>query len=124
MLDSLSNFIIKFRLYFVGIILLVTLFMSYNMQFVEYNYSYFPIFFVRGISIRNRIHDIFMENNIICRKYWYPLITDHDIYSNCKKINLINSKQLAESTLCLPIYPDLTDSEQSNIIDILIEELV
>ena len=91
---------------------------------VEYNYSYFPIFFVRGISIRNRIHDIFMENNIICRKYWYPLITDHDIYSNCKKINLINSKQLAESTLCLPIYPDLTDSEQSNIIDILIEELV
>ena len=40
MLDSLSNFIIKFRLYFVGIILLVTLFMSYNMQFVEYNYSF------------------------------------------------------------------------------------
>jgi dTDP-4-amino-4,6-dideoxygalactose transaminase len=90
---------------------------------VEYNYAYFPIFFVRGLSIRDEIHDIFIANNIICRKYWYPLITDHDIYSKCNKHNLVNSRKLSNSTLCLPIYPDLTKSEQNYIIDILIEEL-
>jgi dTDP-4-amino-4,6-dideoxygalactose transaminase len=90
---------------------------------IEYNYAYFPIFFVRGLSIRDEIHDIFIANNIICRKYWYPLITDHDIYSKCNKHNLVNSRKLSDSVLCLPIYPDLTKSEQNYIIDILIEEL-
>ena len=90
---------------------------------VEYNYAYFPIFFVRGLSIRDEIHDIFIANNIICRKYWYPLITDHDIYSKCNKHNLVNSRKLSDSVLCLPIYPDLTKSEQNYIIDILIEEV-
>ena len=90
---------------------------------LEYNYTYFPVFFNKGISIRDRIHDEFKKQNIICRKYWYPLISDHDIYSRCKKVNLINSKILSDSILCLPLYPDLTDIEQKFIIDILIEEL-
>jgi dTDP-4-amino-4,6-dideoxy-D-glucose transaminase len=90
---------------------------------IEYNCAYFPIFFVKGLSIRDKIHDIFIANNIICRKYWYPLITDHDIYSKCNKHNLVNSRKLSDSVLCLPIYPDLTKSEQNYIIDILIEEV-
>jgi dTDP-4-amino-4,6-dideoxygalactose transaminase len=90
---------------------------------VNYNYAYFPIFFARWLSIRDKIHDIFIANNIICRKYWYPLITDHDIYSKCNKHNLVNSRKLSDSVLCLPIYPDLTKSEQNYIIDILIEEV-
>jgi len=90
---------------------------------IEYNYAYFPIFFTKGLSIRDKIYDIFMKHNIVCRKYWYPLISDHDIYSKCKKHNLINSKKLSDSNLCLPIYPDLTKSEQNYIIDILIDEL-
>ena len=40
MIDSLSNFIVKYRLIFVISILLVTVFMGYNMRFVEYNYSF------------------------------------------------------------------------------------
>ena len=40
MLDYLSNFLIKFRLYFVVSILVITAFMGYKMQFVEYNYSF------------------------------------------------------------------------------------
>ena len=40
MLDYLSNFIIKFRLYFVISILIITAFMGYKTQFIEYNYSF------------------------------------------------------------------------------------
>ena len=90
---------------------------------VNYNYAYFPLFFEAGISKRDQIHKKLYDQNIICRKYWYPLISDHDIYSRYKKVNLINSKILSDSILCLPLYPDLTDIEQKFIIDILIEEL-
>ena len=90
---------------------------------VNYNYAYFPLFFEAGISKRDQVHKKLYDQNIICRKYWYPLISDHDIYSRYKKVNLINSKILSDSILCLPLYPDLTDIEQKFIIDILIEEL-
>ena len=40
MIDSLSNFIVKYRFIFVISILLMTVFMGYNMRFVEYNYSF------------------------------------------------------------------------------------
>ena len=40
MIDSLSNFIVKYRFIFVISILLITVFMGYNMRFVEYNYSF------------------------------------------------------------------------------------
>jgi len=40
MLDFLSHFIVKYRLVFVISILMITVFMGYNMRFVEYNYSF------------------------------------------------------------------------------------
>ena len=36
----LGYFIVKYRLIFVISILLITVFMGYNMRFVEYNYSF------------------------------------------------------------------------------------
>jgi len=93
-------------------------------DYVEYNYAYYPVFFNEGIKIRDRIQNKLYQNNIICRKYWYPLICDHAVYATCRKINIINSKILSNSILCLPIYPDLTDIELYQIIDIIKKELV
>ena len=84
---------------------------------VEYNYAYFPLYFKKGISIRDKVYEGLIKKNVFCRKYWYPLITDFEIYSNCRKTELINAKSLSDSTLCLPIYPDLTQNQQEYIIN-------
>ena len=45
--------------------------------------------------------------------------SDHNIYSSCTKHNLINSKKLSDSILCLPLYPDLENKDVEKIIDII-----
>lgn len=80
---------------------------------VEYNYSYFPIYVNKnqyGLT-RDELFTKFRKNNILVRKYFYPLLDNSD--------NLVNAKLLADSVLCLPIYPDLTNTE--NIIKIICE---
>lgn len=72
---------------------------------VEYNYSYFPIYVNKnqyGLT-RDELFTKFRNNNILVRKYFYPLLDNSD--------NLVNAKLLADSVLCLPIYPDLTNPE-------------
>lgn len=72
---------------------------------IEYNYSYFPIYVNKnqyGLT-RDELFTKFRNNNILVRKYFYPLLDNSD--------NLINAKLLADSVLCLPIYPDLTNPE-------------
>ena len=72
---------------------------------VEYNYSYFPIYVNKnqyGLT-RDELFTKFRKNNILVRKYFYPLLDNSD--------NLVNAKLLADSVLCLPIYPDLTNPE-------------
>ena len=88
-------------------------------KFLKYNYAYFPVFFNEGIVIRDKIYTKLQENNINCRKYWYPLISDHDIYSKCKKYELTNSIMLSENTLSLPIYADLDKDIIMQIINII-----
>lgn len=72
---------------------------------IEYNYSYFPIYVNKnqyGLT-RDELFTKFRNNNILVRKYFYPLLDNSD--------NLVNAKLLADSVLCLPIYPDLTNPE-------------
>jgi len=40
-----------------------------------------------------------------------------------KSSNLPNAEKLAEKVICLPIYPDLTVSEQDYIIEIFLREI-
>ena len=40
MIDNFSNFILRYRVFFVSIIFLFTIFMAYQSQFVRYNYNF------------------------------------------------------------------------------------
>ena len=82
---------------------------------IEYNYAYFPIFFKKGRRIRDRLYRMLKRKNINCRKYWYPLITDHSIYKEGVDEIFYNAKNLSEAILSLPIYPDL-EREYINLI--------
>ncbi len=87
---------------------------------ISYNYCYVPIFFSEGKQKRDVAYKIMREKNIICRKYWSPLITDHIPYSKMNYFKLVNAKILSDNVLCLPIYPDLKQAELNKIFDTLI----
>lgn len=86
------------------------------------NYAYFPVVFDGYKYTRDEVFSLFAENNIIARKYFYPLTSDFACY---KKLPSANSntpvaKKLADSVLCLPLYADLTLEQVDHICDILL----
>ncbi|NLD47928.1 MAG: DegT/DnrJ/EryC1/StrS family aminotransferase [Clostridiaceae bacterium] len=78
----------------------------------NYNFSYFPIFVDEkqyGKS-RDELYYHLRNNNIFCRRYFYPLISDFPTYRNLPSANNENlpiAKKISEKVICLPIYPDL-----------------
>ena len=60
---------------------------------INYNYAYAPVSFSGGKVYRDAMYITMRENNILCRKYWYPLITEHNVYKNSVTDKLINAKK-------------------------------
>lgn len=81
------------------------------------NYSYFPILIKssKGPEVRDELFSHLASHNVFARKYFFPLISNVNIYKNCKKDDLINSILASNQVLCLPLYPDLSNSEISYI---------
>ena len=86
---------------------------------LNYNYAYCPVIFEKGIKSRDRAYEALKKRNIFCRKYWFPLITEHDAYSSSKSDKLKNAKGLSQKILFLPIFPGLDNSVISTILNIL-----
>ena len=59
-----------------------------------------PVFFNEGIVVRDKVYKTLKDKNIICRKYWYPLLPDHKFYNNSIINDLTNARRLSESVLC------------------------
>ena len=74
----------------------------------KYNYSYYPIFFSQGNKMRETIFKDLKKKNIYCRKYWYPLISDHTCYSN-ESYDVPNARKLSDSVLALPMGNDVSE---------------
>ena len=63
------------------------------------------------------------DNNILGRRYFYPLISEFVTYKgleSAKKENLPVAHKLAESVICLPMYADLTDADVDRIIKVVV----
>ena len=83
------------------------------------NHAYFPIVISENYPLsRDEIFEKLKERQIFARKYFYPLMTDLNIYqqyaSDTPKASLL-SKQV----LCLPMYPTLTSDECIFITEII-----
>jgi len=93
---------------------------------IEYNFSYFPILVQKEYPLtRDELFDKFTKNNIFPRKYFYPLITDFSLYKNYKiisKHNVPNARRVADSVMCLPLYPDLTENDVDRVCDVILAE--
>lgn len=91
---------------------------------VKHNYAYFPIFIDKekyGMS-RDDLYNKLKENNILARRYFYPLISNFPVYRGLESAtpdNLPVATKLADQVLCLPMYAGLEDEDIDRIITII-----
>lgn len=92
----------------------------------DHNYAYFPIIITDDCDLnRDEVMDYLKQKNVHCRRYFYPLISDHECYATYrpeKSNDLQNARYTADRILCLPLYPSLS-TEQARSIMTMIKEL-
>ncbi len=89
----------------------------------EPNYAYCPLRIGRSFPLnRDALMAKLEEHNIFARRYFYPLITDMPAYCDYKQ-HFPVATQIAEEILCLPLYPDLSEEDQSRVIDVIASSL-
>lgn len=96
-------------------------------QDTNYNYAYFPILVEANFPIsRDQLYDMYLEEGIHVRRYFYPLISDLPMYrglSSASSGRLAVAKSISERILCLPIYPDLNSAQQAQVVNVLTRNL-
>lgn len=87
------------------------------------NYSYFPVLVSDEYRLsRDELYQYLKDNNVLSRRYFYPLISDMPMYRglpSAQNNNLPNSRYLSDRVLCLPIYSGLNKEEQMYVIDLI-----
>lgn len=93
----------------------------HDIEGVRHNYSYFPIFVDEkeyGLT-RDELYQKLKDNNILGRRYFYPLISDFSTYrelDSAKPTNLPIANKVAYQVICLPIYDNLELKDVERII--------
>lgn len=92
---------------------------------IRANFSYFPIFVGPDYALRrDELYDRLKRENVLARRYFYPLISDMPMYrglASAAPANLPCARKLADQVLCLPIYPDLSPTEVDRVITLIRE---
>lgn len=86
------------------------------------NYAYFPVVFEDN---RDEIYQRLNQNQIIARKYFYPLTNDFACYADLfvpGKVSTPVAAYLADHILCLPLYADLCPKDVDRICDIILNK--
>lgn len=91
---------------------------------VTYNYSYFPVFIDAekyGMS-RDELYFKMRENNILGRRYFYPLISTFSTYRGLPSAAISNlpvATRMADTVICLPLHHDLNEEDVTRIINLI-----
>ena len=87
------------------------------------NAAYFPILLSGDYPLaRDELYFKISAQGIHGRRYFYPLISDMPMYRglpSVKRGDLHVANQIAEQVICLPIYPDLLESDCKTIVKII-----
>lgn len=95
-----------------------------DMPGVRHNYSYFPIFVDAeeyGMT-RDELYFKMKEQNILGRRYFYPLISTFSTYralDSAKPENLPNATRIANEVICLPMHHELSRKDLDLIISLI-----
>lgn len=92
-----------------------------DMPGVRHNYSYFPIFVDAekyGMT-RDELYFRMKEQNILGRRYFYPLISEFSTYrglESAKPELLPNAHKMADSVICLPMHTNIGNDDIETIL--------
>jgi dTDP-4-amino-4,6-dideoxygalactose transaminase len=86
---------------------------------IKHNYSYFPIIIdpLEFGADRDELCEHLKKDNIITRKYFYPLVSNYPVFKIFKKSNLPVAEKIAKNILCIPLYHDLTDEQIQRVVN-------
>jgi dTDP-4-amino-4,6-dideoxy-D-glucose transaminase len=91
--------------------------------FANSNFSYFPVLIESDYPLsRDELYEKLKTNNILSRRYFYPLISNMPMYRgllSAAAAHLPQANQLADKVLCLPIFHELSETDQQFIIDLI-----
>lgn len=91
-----------------------------DMPGVKHNYSYFPIFVDAekyGMT-RDELYFKMKEQNVLGRRYFYPLISEFSTYrglDSARLDNLPNAHKMADTVICLPMHHALSENDINKI---------
>ena len=91
---------------------------------VESNYAYFPVVFDGYKYGRDEVFERLAAQNIIARKYFYPITNAFDCYKGRPGFDPATTpiaKYIADRVLTLPLYPDLGFDDIDRICDIILQ---
>ena len=81
---------------------------------VQWNFAYCPILFNNEKALLNSFNHL-KKIVINCRRYFYPALNTLPYLS--KSLPCPEGENFAKRVLCLPLFPQMTQQEQSNIIE-------
>ena len=90
---------------------------------VHSNYGYFPVVFDGYRYSRDEIFDLLAAENIIARKYFYPITSSFDCYRGVPGFDPASTpiaRHMADHILCLPMYADLAPSDVEHICSLIL----
>ena len=92
-----------------------------DMPGVRHNYSYFPIFVEAeqyGMT-RDELYFKMKENNVLSRRYFYPLISTFSTYrglESARPENLPVATRIANEVICLPMHHALSEADVEKVV--------
>lgn len=98
-----------------------------DMPGVKHNYSYFPIFVDAekyGMT-RDELYFKMKEQNVLGRRYFYPLISTFSTYrglESAKPENLPNAHKMADEVICLPMHHALSEDDVMRILNVIMDK--
>lgn len=92
-----------------------------DMPEVRHNYSYFPIFIdaEKFGKTRNELYLAMRDENVLGRRYFYPLISEFSTYRglpSATRENLPEAYNLADTVLCLPMHHALSNNDVERVL--------
>lgn len=97
-----------------------------DMLGVKHNYSYFPIFIDAekyGMT-RDELYFKMKGQNVLGRRYFYPLISEFTTYRGLPSANpenLPNAHKMANRVICLPMHHELSIEDVKRILNIIVK---
>lgn len=93
---------------------------------VRHNYAYFPILIDAeeyGMT-RDELYFKMKEQNVLGRRYFYPLISTFETYKGLESSNPANlpvATRIADEVICLPMYYGLTEEDLERVVKCIVK---